>query len=304
MEKQLFELKIDAKLAAYATNPELMLTENMSGKMQDCKAFTTSCANNTTCQKRINAALDLVKNHSAAAALALDDFLAPSTQKRHITQKQLIERLEKLNCPVPVCMFCYAQKSLTGFRGDALNIKLTANLRYLTACERDFNELPIITGFRGDDGLLYERLESHGDTQDATHAINYVKTVIANPRVNFTAWTKNPEHYYQAFLKYGKPANMKLILSSYFLNTPDIKTALHYNELMPGMIDTVFTVWTENGAKLNNITLNCCGQLDGTGKVISRHCKKCMNCYYKNGAENKLVFAGHPELQAVNEILR
>lgn len=304
MEKELFEIKVNAKLAAYAVNPELMLTENMSGKMTDCKAFTTSCANNTTCQKRIDAALNMVKNHSDAAALALADYLAPSTQKRHITQKQLIERLETIGCPVPVCMFCYAQKSLTGFRGDALNIKLTANLRYMTACERSAAELPIITGFRGNDGLLYERLESHGDTQDETHAINYVNTVYNNPRVNFTAWTKNPAHWYQAFLKVGKPKNLKLILSSYLLNTPDIKAAQYYNSLMPGMIDSVFTVWTENGAKLNNITLNCCGQKDAAGRVLSRRCKDCMNCYYKAGAENKLVFAADPTIQAVNEILR
>ena len=304
MEKELFELKVNAKVASYAINPESMLTENMTGKMANCKAFTTSCANNSTCQKRIAAALELVKNHSDAAALALADYMAPSTQKRHITQKELVKKLELLDCPIPVCMFCYAQKSLTGYRGDAQNIKFTANLRFLTACERDYNELPIITGFRGNDGNLYERLESHGDTENETQAINYTKTVIANSRVNFTVWTKNPAHYYKAFLKYGKPSNLKVILSSYLVNKPDIDTAIYYNSLFPGMVDSVFTVWTENGAKKAGIVLNCCGQTDAAGRPITRHCHDCMNCYYRNGAKNKLVFAQDPTIAAVNEILR
>lgn len=304
MTKELFEMKVNAKIAAFTKDPESMLVENMSGKMADCKAITTSCANNETCQARIKAAFDMVRKHSAAAACLVNDYCLPSKDKNHITQKELITGLEKIGCKVPVCMFCYAQKSLTGYRGDAMNIKYTAVLRYLSTDVLSMDQLPIIAGFKGDDGRRYERIESHGDTKNAIHAENYILTCLKNPAVNFTAWTKNPEHYYQAMLKHGKPKNLKLILSSYFLNTPDIKLALHYNELLPGMIDSVFTVWTENGMKLYNVTLNCCGQTDAAGNVLSRRCNECMNCYYKAGSENKLLFAAHPEIQAVNEILR
>ena len=300
--------KINSKVKEIEKDPQKILTENMSGKMEGCKSISTSSATNATCQKRIIAALNEIRDYSAESAELLARFCLPSTDKKHITQKQLVKELEKIGCTIPVCAFCYSYRDLngSGIISENKNIKFSANGRYLSEKLRDYNELPIVIGFYGFDGKRHERLEAFGDTENETQARNYLRLCNKpeNKEVLFTVWTKNPEHYYKAILaENGKPENLKIILSSYRVNIPDIKTAVRYNELYPGMIDSVFTVWTENGAKHNNITLNCCGS--EKDKIIPRKCLNCMNCYLKDGnAETVLLFATHPEIQAVNEILR
>lgn len=299
--------KINAKVNAITADPQLMLCENMSGKMSGCKSITSSSADNSTCQGRIKKALDDIRNYSPICADALQRWQLPSTDKRHITQKQLVKILEKENCPICICAFCYAYRDLsgTGIVSENKNVKFAAVGRYLSEKVRDYSELPIVIGFYGADGLRHERIESFGDTKNVIQARNYLRTMKKpeNRDVIFSVWTKNPEHWYQAMLIEGRPENLKMILSSAYVNQPDIETAIRYNEKLPGMFNSVFTVWTENGMKKDRITLNCCGS--EKDKVIPRKCINCLNCYLMAGnPELALKFAKHPEIQAVNEILR
>ena len=302
-----FKSKVKAKLDAIEKDPQLMLCEQMSGKMSGCKSITSSSADNSTCQGRINKALNDIRNYSPTCADALQRWQLPSTDKRHITQKQLVKILEKEGCPICICAFCYAYRDLSGsgIISENKNVKFAAVGRYLSERVRDYNELPIVIGFYGSDGLRHERIESFGDTKNVIQARNYLRIMNKpeNKAVIFSVWTKNPEHWYQAMLIEGRPENLKMILSSAYVNTPDIKTAIRYNELLPGMINSVFTVWTENGMNRANITLNCCGS--ERDKVIPRKCENCLNCYLLAGnPELALQFVTHPEIQAVNEILR
>lgn len=313
MKKDLFTIqetteKIEKKLAEFKHDPQKMLVENMQGKMQDCKSITSSSANNSTCLKRIQAARDIINNHNETCKKALASWLLPSTDKRHITQKQLVSILENEGCKINICAFCYAFSDLSasGAMHENKAIKFAAVGKYFSERLLNDNELPIVPGFYIDntDGLRHERIESFGDTENVIQARNYVRLVKLNSNVFFSVWSKNPEHYYQAFLlENGKPGNLKFILSSNTINKPDIDIAVYYNKLLPGMIDSVFTVWTENGAKQNSIILNCCGA--DRDKIIPRKCRNCMNCYMKDGNKELVQhFLEHPEIQAVNEILR
>lgn len=315
--KKDFNAAIAAKLAEIERNPQKILCERMRGKMKDCTSITSSCAHNATCAARIKNALAEIENYSAEAAEALALFKLPSSDKKHITQKQLIARLEKLGFhDIPVCAFCFAERALVIGSGEDANIKYSATGEYLSAELRAPSELPIVPGFFGaavsmenpaktySDGGRHERIESFGDSSGVIQARNYLRICKNNPAVFFSAWTKNPEHYYQAALaEGGKPENLKLILSSYKMNTPDIETAARYNALIPGFFDSLFTVYTPAGALAAGVVLNCCGS--DRDKIIPRECKTCMNCYLKNGNPETVQFSDVvPGLQLVNEILR
>lgn len=301
------EKKINSKLAAIEKDPQLILCENMSGKMEGCKSITSSSADNITCQGRIKKAMEDIRNYSPVCNDALNRWLLPSTDKRHITQKQLVKILEKEGCPICICAFCYAYRDLSGsgIVSENKNVKFAAVGRYLSEKIRNYNELPIVVGFYGTDGLRHERIESFGDTRNVIQARNYLRIMNKpeNKAVIFSVWTKNPEHWYQAMLIEGRPENLKMILSSAYVNRPDIDTAIRYNQLLPGMFNSVFTVWTANAMKRENITLNCCGS--ERDKIIPRKCMNCLNCYLLAGnTELLLKFAADPDIQAVNEILR
>ena len=48
-----FNEKVFQKMEEIKKDPQKILTENMSGKMEGCKSISSSCAHNTTCQARI-----------------------------------------------------------------------------------------------------------------------------------------------------------------------------------------------------------------------------------------------------------
>lgn len=112
------------------------------------------------------------------------------------------------------------------------------------------------------------RLEAFGDVINAIHVINYFNLCKRNPKITFTAWTKNVD-FYEAAVKMGheKPDNLILVASSPMLNT-EINVENHL------IIDKTFTVYTLEYIKANNIGsdfINC----------GARSCKKCGRCYRK-----------------------
>lgn len=109
------------------------------------------------------------------------------------------------------------------------------------------------------------RVEWGGDVETVTCARNYLRIIKTHPWLNFGVWTKNPGIWYAAFiLEGGKPKNMKLILSSLFVN---VKATIP--EFIKPYVDHRFTVYDPEFVKANGIIINCGGL----------KCLTCRNCY-------------------------
>lgn len=167
--------------------------------------------------------------------------------------------LARIRAGVGICAECFAasvESQYSGvFENTAYNASILANMII------PVNMLPEINA----DEL---RIESFGDTANWKQAANYLNMARVNPLVKVTAWTKNPNHYYEAIKRgYSKPENFTLIISSLELNKPcDIK-----EEYAP-IIDKRFTVYTLDWMDNNGIGagfINCGG----------RSCKNCQRCY-------------------------
>lgn len=115
----------------------------------------------------------------------------------------------------------------------------------------------------------YFRLEAFGDVANAIQCINYFNLAERNPRVTFTAWTKNVELYETAVgMGHAKPKNLILIASSPELNE-ELDVSAH------PIVDKVFTVFTKEWLKANDVRpqfINC----------GARSCLACGRCYTHN----------------------
>jgi len=168
-----------------------------------------------------------------------------------------------------VCSGCFSY-ALNDKR-DGLRNKLIDNYNIFTSEIIPFENIPYIND-------TYFRIESFGDLQNVTQAINYLNLIIKNNRpadpVYFGWWTKNPVFIAKALKQLGieKPDNVQIIFSAPCLNRPVNIEVI--KKVFP-FIDKVFTVYTKKYAKDNNITINCGG----------RHCLSCLNCYKAGGAD-------------------
>ena len=117
----------------------------------------------------------------------------------------------------------------------------------------------------------FARIESFGDTRNATHAQNYIRVTAAHPETEWGIWTKNEQHYAAAYAAEGKPSNAHHIHSSIMLNTPDTN--------VPNHADAVFTVYdneTAYNAAVEAGAVPC--------KGVS--CMQCRACYTARRGEN------------------
>ena len=169
-----------------------------------------------------------------------------------------------------ICSHCFAMSQID--RWPDMRPCLKKNLDILASRGLLIEETPIINPPSG----LF-RFESFGDTMNYKQALNYIRIAFLNPWCKFAAWTKNTEHYLQAFTFIEKPKNLMLIKSSKEVNKIDDLTSEEQK-----YFDKVFTVYTKDFAKENNININC----------GARSCATCRNCY-----ENKKTVY-------VNEILK
>lgn len=269
------------------------VTEKMGGKMEDFSSLSTSCTNNFQCQMRIKKAISDIRKFSPEAEEIINRYLLPGSDKKHISGKKCVTMLEKIGCKACVCIFCYADKAQSWQEG-ARN-KFQANGEYLKVL-RDPEELPNLEPEKIN-SLCPFRFEAEGDLHNVDNARNYIR--IANKpnhkHIAFALWTKNPEYIWKAIQREnGKPENLQLVLSSRYVNEPDIHMFERYNILCMAkygypLFDKLFTVWTEKGIENSAYTFNCCGS-EGNK---DRKCKNCMNCYK---SEDYNIF--------VNEILR
>lgn len=158
-----------------------------------------------------------------------------------------------------VCQKCYA------IRAEKYRTNLTEcynnNNELLSSLIINYDELPRINA-------LYCRFNAFGELINETHFINLLRICKVNQRVSFSLWTKNKKVVDYVFneLHYKKPKNLKIILSSIFINLQqaaenEIKTSKYYDKL--------FTVYSKDYINNYGITINC-----GATK-----CKNCMKCY-------------------------
>lgn len=111
------------------------------------------------------------------------------------------------------------------------------------------------------------RIEAFGDVETVACAQNYLRIIKTHPWINFGVWTKNSKLWYEAMrLEGGKPKNMKFIVSSTHINTPEILEDWEWE-----YVDHVFTVYTKEYAEARGIVINC----GGAKCVTCRNCYKC-----------------------------
>lgn len=177
--------------------------------------------------------------------------------------------------PDTICAHCYSVRMQKMY--SALEAKLRINSELLSGSILSAEDFPAInTETRY---YKYFRLEAFGDLINEIHAINYFTFCNINPETNFTLWTKNPVFIDKAIKSgYEKPANLTIIFSSPYLN----KTAKEIIFDMFPFLDKIFTVYTKEEAKKENIVINC----------GAKKCATCLLCYKKN------------DVKEINELLK
>ena len=158
-----------------------------------------------------------------------------------------------------ICAHCY---SITmNHRFTNLQKCLIKNFEVLTTTIIPEEDLPFLFS---ETGMF--RFEAFGDLNSEIQVVNYFNMAKVNPHMKCALWTKNPWFIERAIKNYGieKPENLKIIGSSYFLNKPMTDFYKKYD-----FIDNVFTVYTPDFVKENNIFIGCGG----------RSCASCKHCY-------------------------
>lgn len=180
---------------------------------------------------------------------------------RSISTSPLLNQLciERSSIPGLVCNHCYSVNYNNLRR--SLREKLERNTAILTTQIIEYDLIPTIID-------RYFRIESFGDLQNATQAINYLNFILKNPDTMFAWWTKNPQYIKKALdqLNIEKPENVQIVFSSPCINKPADIARL--KKIYP-FIDKTFTVYDKKTTE----TINC-GSL---------HCINCLNCYKPGG---------------------
>ena len=166
--------------------------------------------------------------------------------------------LEHRNVEGSICQGCFAERSFRMY-GDTFEECFVRNYRILTSVEIPQELMPILN-------YSVFRIESFGDIENETQAKNYLNLINANPYVQFGWWTKNYPIVKRVFDKYGKPKNLSLVYSSLMMNRPvSLANVGKY-------ADKIFTVYTKEFIKENNVDINCGG----------KQCITCQLCYRDN----------------------
>lgn len=145
--------------------------------------------------------------------------------------------------PNKICSKCYAQRQMKCYK--SMQKCLAQNTEILTSRRLKFEEIPYLN-------VAMFRFESFGDIQNEIQVINYLNICHKNQHVNFGLWTKNPEILRRVFEDLGeaKPSNLKIILSSPFVNQKADISKYWF-------VDKVFTVYTKEYAEVNGIKIIC-----------------------------------------------
>ena len=167
-----------------------------------------------------------------------------------------------------ICENCYSVSMLNGVRKNTIpkfqrNSLMLSN--YILNRAQILNFVPIEVG------TDIFRLHSHGELINLIHLKNFIEIANVFPNTIFVLWTKRKDLI--DTLAHEIPENMIIIYSNPVINVA-IKVPEHF--------DKVFTIYTKDYMKANNIKINCGG----------RKCRKCMICYKKN------------DITIINELLK
>lgn len=167
-----------------------------------------------------------------------------------------------------ICHKCYSYEMLTTARQKCVP-NWEHNRIVLTTNVINIKELPKIN-FRKwkKKKRKYFRLSAHGEIENENMYINYINIVKKNPEITFALWTKRKD----LVKKYGKmgASNVIFIYSTIALNI--------INPELPEGFDKVFSVYTAEFVKNNEIDINCASPKE-------TRCLKCMKCYDVNNTE-------------------
>lgn len=159
--------------------------------------------------------------------------------------------------PEKVCYKCYAQTQMKCYTNMQKCFENNTKILTSTIINKDY--LPYIN-------TVVFRLEAFGDVNNETQVINYFNLCKKNKHVKFALWTKNPG-IIDRTIKHGntKPKNLQIVLSSHYLNVQADVNKWDF-------VDKVFTVYTKDYIKENNINTNC----------KAESCLACQKCYHKS----------------------
>jgi hypothetical protein len=156
--------------------------------------------------------------------------------------------------PESPCHGCYSQRAMA--RYPSAHQRFEKNTEALSKVLLPLAALPRVNA-------SVIRFNAHGELKNALMAINYFRIAKHNPRTQFSLWTHDPKYVQEAIKKEGKPENLILIYSSQKYNKPD---------RLPRNFDKVFTVYTKDFVKQNDININC----------GAKKCWDCFKCYDPN----------------------
>ena len=166
------------------------------------------------------------------------------------------------HCPNSICSHCYSYNMNAMFKTLAAMLK--KNLDVLSTVKIPVSEMPVLNA-------LYFRFEAFGDLQNETQLENYFNLCERNPETHFAIWSKNLPIVKRVIDGgHKKPANLQILASSMYVDKRDDVTAYDF-------VDKVFTVYSKEYAKKNNVKINC------GGKSCLGTCGN--KCYKKNGTK-------------------
>ena len=184
---------------------------------------------------------------------------------------------KRVNCDKSVCHNCFAH-SYMKFRKE-LREALERNFNIITKRILTKEEIAALNI-----NVCFFRFVSFGDLNNNIQLINYINICKNYKNTRFALWTKNVDILLSVFSqkKYRKPKNLSLVISSPLLNVAfPVSFVEKINKVVH--IDVVFTVYSKEFAKNNNIVINC----------GAKHCLSCLQCY-----------KGHKETIYINEQLK
>lgn len=170
-------------------------------------------------------------------------------------------------CPGSICSVCFSRRSVIPEEGGykhGLRDNLSHNYDWLNI-SRTVDQFPVLND-------LYFRIESHGDVDTPIQAENFIHLYQRNPDTRFTAWTKNPIAWNEAFKALGKPTNLIMVYSS-----PMINIEVRYEDIVKVFpwVDKVFTVYSPEYIIDHP-------EIEGTINCGTRQCMSCLLCYRKD----------------------
>lgn len=189
-----------------------------------------------------------------------------------------IRRESDPTAPEIICKYCYDKAQEDGYRASNILPRHWINMIMLSRFDIPADYLKCFKFPKSD----VVRFDSSGDVENQLHAENLVKIAYNYPEKHFAIYSKNVFAVNKAFDKYGKPANMRFVQSSYFIDIPGNRSKY---------ADVVFTVYSGG-----NIAAAISG---GACECNGKKCQACgFKCYLPENC------GGWPEGGNIAELLR